>query len=63
MLPLMVRQFSQDKDTAEGSGPGVTWASTGMQGWRVTMEDAHVTLPDLGHHLQGVGSWAKMPGG
>ena len=29
----------KDKDTATGSGPGVTWGSTGMQGWRVTMED------------------------
>ena len=31
---------SQDKETATGSGPGVSWGSTGMQGWRVSMEDA-----------------------
>jgi len=52
----------KDKDTATGSGPGVTWGSTGMQGWRVTMEDAHVTLSDLGSSLSGVGMYAVFDG-
>mmetsp|Transcript_67593 Transcript_67593/g.148224 ORF Transcript_67593/g.148224 Transcript_67593/m.148224 type:complete len:383 (+) Transcript_67593:40-1188(+) len=52
----------KDKETATGSGPGVRWGSTGMQGWRVSMEDAHVTLPDLGSYLSGIGMYAVFDG-
>ena len=31
-----------EKDTHRGDGPGLQWASSAMQGWRVNMEDAYI---------------------
>lgn len=36
------------KATETGQGNGFKWGSTCMQGWRTGMEDAHLTLGDLG---------------
>lgn len=36
------------KESASGSGNGHTWGCSSMQGWRQGMEDAHVTLAELG---------------
>ena len=33
-----------EKSTDEGQGQGYKWASTGMQGWRTSMEDSHIHL-------------------
>ncbi len=30
------------------------FASTAMQGWRTEMEDAHLTIPDIGGSLEGI---------
>jgi len=35
------------KESEVGSGHGLEWASTGMQGWRVGMEDAHIAMTDM----------------
>mmetsp|Transcript_50767 Transcript_50767/g.146442 ORF Transcript_50767/g.146442 Transcript_50767/m.146442 type:complete len:449 (+) Transcript_50767:107-1453(+) len=35
------------KESEVGSGHGLEWVSTGMQGWRVGMEDAHIALTGL----------------
>lgn len=32
-----------EKDTAGGAGNGIVFAMSNMQGWRSTMEDAHIT--------------------
>jgi len=52
----------KDKETVMGTGPGLVWGSTGMQGWRTSMEDAHITLPDLGGPLAGIGMYAVFDG-
>lgn len=40
----------KDKNTETGSNSQYSWAACAMQGWRITMEDAHiiheVTLED-----------------
>ena len=39
-----------DKDTLEGSGNGLKYSVSSMQGWRISMEDAHiaaVSYPEL----------------
>ena len=37
----------RDKVTEEGENSTVKYASCGMQGWRKSMEDAHVTSLDV----------------
>ncbi|KAI8093151.1 phosphatase 2C-like domain-containing protein [Halteromyces radiatus] len=34
-----------EKHTTEGQDHRVLYAASGMQGWRITMEDAHTTIP------------------
>lgn len=47
-----------DKDTECGKNDILSYAASGMQGWRVSMEDSHIADLDLGgnknHHLFGV---------
>lgn len=57
------------KESATGSVESHTWGSSCMQGWRVGMEDAHVTLSDLGdafkdlsNDLKGIGFFAVYDG-
>ncbi|TNY20377.1 phosphatase 2C-like domain-containing protein, partial [Rhodotorula diobovata] len=38
----------QDKHTQEGSDDRLAWAVSEMQGWRLTMEDAHASVLSLG---------------
>ncbi len=35
------------KDTEVGSGNGISFAVSQMQGWRSSMEDAHTAVPDI----------------
>ena len=35
------------KKTVDGAGPRTRYSATGMQGWRVSMEDAYMAEPDL----------------
>ncbi|KAI8072783.1 phosphatase 2C-domain-containing protein [Gongronella butleri] len=35
-----------EKHTTSGSSKRLLWGSSGMQGWRITMEDAHTTITD-----------------
>jgi protein phosphatase 1G len=41
------------KDTIAGSSDQIGYACTAMQGWRTDMEDAHVTVLDVGGALEG----------
>ncbi len=34
----------KSKDSAVGAGLGFRWALSGMQGWRKSMEDAHIAF-------------------
>lgn len=36
-----------EKETSSGSGNGLDWAASSMQGWRQSMEDSHITLTEL----------------
>ena len=38
----------KDKDTSTGGNQILSYAASGMQGWRMHMEDAHVTLTPYG---------------
>ncbi|KAM3146079.1 hypothetical protein pb186bvf_001736 [Paramecium bursaria] len=37
----------KEKATVSGEGKNIIYAASEMQGWRNTMEDAHITKPDL----------------
>eukprot|EP00440_Ansanella_granifera_P039301 gb/GFBE01042637.1/.p1 GENE.gb/GFBE01042637.1/~~gb/GFBE01042637.1/.p1 ORF type:complete len:399 (+),score=98.90 gb/GFBE01042637.1/:1-1197(+) len=52
----------KDKNSDSGRGNGLTWGSSDMQGWRTSMEDAHVTLTDLGEQLKGTAMFAVFDG-
>ena len=36
-----------EKNTIDGIGPKTRFSATGMQGWRNSMEDAHIAEPNL----------------
>lgn len=36
-----------DKTSGQGSGNGLKYGHSSMQGWRMTMEDAHTTVPNV----------------
>mmetsp|Transcript_13371 Transcript_13371/g.25255 ORF Transcript_13371/g.25255 Transcript_13371/m.25255 type:complete len:446 (-) Transcript_13371:64-1401(-) len=36
-----------EKETSSGSGNGLEWAASSMQGWRQSMEDSHITMTEL----------------
>ncbi|KAL5268790.1 hypothetical protein ACHWQZ_G002589 [Mnemiopsis leidyi] len=36
-----------DKTSGQGSGNGLRYGHSSMQGWRMTMEDAHTTVPNV----------------
>ncbi|CAD7955798.1 unnamed protein product [Amoebophrya sp. A120] len=44
---------NKEKETAEGQGKGGRWrfGFSAMQGWRRSMEDAHIHLPDFADNL------------
>lgn len=44
---------TKDSGDAAAQSKGIAWGYSGMQGWRVNMEDAHFALPSLDS-----GSWA-----
>jgi len=46
------------KDSSDGHCQGVTWAVSGMQGWRESMEDAHLIVPKL--EGKGWNEWAAF---
>jgi len=53
------------KESGNGSAPGkgLTWGHSCMQGWRVSMEDAHLTLGELpGQDWQHVALFGVMDG-
>lgn len=50
-----------EKETTTGSGNGVEWAASSMQGWRQTMEDSHITLPEL-PGISGIGMFGVFDG-
>ncbi|GAA5850421.1 hypothetical protein JCM9279_001410 [Rhodotorula babjevae] len=43
----------QDKHTQEGADDRLAWAVSEMQGWRLTMEDAHASVLSLGDETDG----------
>lgn len=47
-----------EKETTHGKSCGLEYACTAMQGWRTEMEDSHLTIPNLGGKLEGVGLFA-----
>lgn len=54
ILTISPSKLAQDKETATGSGPGVRWGSTGMQGWRVSMEEPTKMgrfIPQISHKI------------
>ena len=46
------------KESESGDGHGLSFACTAMQGWRTDMEDAHLTICNLGGPLDGVALFA-----
>lgn len=53
------------KDSSDGSAPdkGLSWGVSCMQGWRVSMEDAHLSLAELpDHSWQHVALFGVMDG-
>lgn len=53
------------KDSGGGIAPekGLAWGYSGMQGWRVSMEDAHLAVPQLeGEAWQGIALFSVMDG-
>merc|ERR1711892_1164178 len=51
-----------EKSTEEGTGQGFQWASTGMQGWRTSMEDSHIHLGHLSDQLKSFGLFVVFDG-
>lgn len=50
------------KHSETGIGSDHSWASSEMQGWRVGMEDAHITISELGGHYAGLAMFAVFDG-
>ena len=46
------------KETISGTSDEVSYACTAMQGWRTEMEDAHLTITNLGGQLEGISLFA-----
>ena len=59
-LTISPSKLAQDKETATGSGPGVRWGSTGMQGWRVSMEEPLQKWGGLSHRYP-IKLWLSNP--
>ena len=43
-----------EKETQTGESDKLKYACTAMQGWRTEMEDAHLTIPNVGGNLEGI---------
>lgn len=43
-----------EKETSFGETPDMRYAVTAMQGWRTEMEDAHLTLANIGGNMEGI---------
>ena len=43
-----------EKETSYGESSAMRYAVTAMQGWRTEMEDAHLTLTNVGGNLEGI---------
>ena len=41
-----------EKSGEDGVGEGIRWGVSSMQGWRIGMEDAHITLPLVGDGIK-----------
>lgn len=46
------------KETISGGSSTLSYACTAMQGWRTEMEDAHLTLTNVGGNLESVALFA-----
>ena len=46
------------KETSFDENQALSYSCTAMQGWRTDMEDAHITMLDIGGKLGGVGMFA-----
>jgi protein phosphatase 1G len=51
-----------EKLSESGSGNGLTWGSSAMQGWRTNMEDAHITIPVLEGDLSSMSLFGVFDG-
>ena len=51
-----------EKETFDGTGRGVRFGGCGMQGWRRTMEDAHLAETAVGAEGAGAGEPAQLFG-
>lgn len=45
---MFLPQPNLTKDTVEGENAQLKYVATGMQGWRINMEDAHVAMLSFG---------------
>ena len=45
---VYLSQPNTQKESQEGETADLRYAATAMQGWRVSMEDAHLTIPNFG---------------
>ena len=52
----------REKQSGSGRGAFFEYGFSGMQGWRVDMEDAHISESDLGYSMPGVGMFAVFDG-
>lgn len=43
-----------EKESASGETLEMRYAVSAMQGWRTEMEDAHLTLPNVGGNMEGI---------
>ncbi|CAJ1417882.1 unnamed protein product [Effrenium voratum] len=51
-----------DKESCSGKGRGEIWGCSAMQGWRTTMEDAHLAVCGLGDELDGLSLFGVFDG-
>jgi len=45
---MFLSQPNKTKDSKEGENADLKFVATGMQGWRLNMEDAHVSITNYG---------------
>mmetsp|Transcript_100750 Transcript_100750/g.260303 ORF Transcript_100750/g.260303 Transcript_100750/m.260303 type:complete len:398 (-) Transcript_100750:77-1270(-) len=50
------------KESSSGAGAKHTWGCSSMQGWRNNMEDAHITMSDLGGDYAGLSFFGVFDG-
>jgi len=55
-------QPNTEKESASGACSTHSWGCSAMQGWRSNMEDAHITISDLGDEHEGISIFGVFDG-